>query len=97
MQQLGQSARDRKPETRSILQLRLSELHELLEDPLLIGFRDSFALIDDLNHDAALVGRLGDHLNRFRAAELDGVGQEVEQDLPQPPRIGDDAYRVRPR
>src|SRR5688572_29562587 len=41
--QLGESPRNGKPEPRSVLQLRFSELHELMEDSLLIDLGDALA------------------------------------------------------
>ncbi|HEY3592897.1 MAG TPA: hypothetical protein VGL13_03445, partial [Polyangiaceae bacterium] len=79
MQQLRETARDWKAESSSVLELRFAELHELMEDALLIFSRDSLALIDDFDRHAALRTRGDAHVNRLRLSKLDGVREEVEQ------------------
>src|SRR5512143_3274123 len=94
LQQFREPARDRKTQTGAVLQLCLPELHELVEDPLLVLRRDALAVVDDFDRHAAGRRGRGDDFDRLAAAELDRVGDQVEENLPQPPRIGDDADRL---
>ena len=72
---------------------RLGELRELIENPLHVLGCDSFTLIDDIDRDATISDGVPLHLDRLAAAELDRIGQKVEQDLSHPPSIGRDRDR----
>src|SRR5689334_25002351 len=64
-----------------------------MEDALLVLPRDTLALIDDLDLDAAVPRSRAKNSNRAATAKLDRVRQQVEQNLTHAPRIGDDSDR----
>src|SRR5688500_10088953 len=94
--ELRESARDGETEACPFLlrprlrALRTCELHELVEDPRDVLRRNALPVVDDLDLELPLVGRAAVDLDRLALAELDRVRQEVEEDLPQAPRIADD-------
>src|SRR6266550_3958035 len=70
--------------------LLFGDLHELLEDARDVVLRYSHSLIDYLYLYTSILILFARNPNRLPFAELDRVRQQVEQDLPHPPRITDD-------
>ncbi len=89
---LDDHARDRKAEAAS-LRLRgerIAHLAEALENRLAILRRDPRPVVGDGEADAVRVGFDGEpHQPGVPRRELDGIGQQIDDDLEQPVAVGD--------
>ena len=90
---LGEAAHDRQaePGAAEAARGRAVGLHERLEQPVALLVGEADAGVGDLDAQHAVAGILERQPHRARLGELDGVAQQVEQDLLQAQRIADHA------
>src|SRR5690348_833135 len=93
-EELGEPSGNRQPEPGSFGELSLTELHEFLEDPLLIIWRDAFTFVDHLDDYAVVVAARQRDADGLPTTELDRIRQQVEQDLTHATRIGHHSNRL---
>ena len=82
-------------QSRPLVRPASARLPELLEDQLLVVGRDPEPVVGHCNLDDAVAHPRLDVDAAARRRELDGVRQQVEDDLPQPPLVGPNRYLVR--
>jgi hypothetical protein len=90
----GEALRDREAEPGAAELLRVRQLDELVEDAGDIVGLDALALIG--HRDLDVIGRPQKRFDqdRLAASELDGVRQQVQQDLSHATRVADDRFRI---
>ena len=90
--QLYEPPANREPETRPLVLLheRALALHERLEEPPLQLRLDPGAAVPHEEADVASLLERADVDRRPSGRELDRVCQQVQQDLPDPPRVSAD-------